>query len=106
MARKSGKNQSELIKFVSYIVCMTIGWILKQDLAQSFLLLLATFNLAIFCACVLPVKDGPQFRDGNWGHFSIPRQFFFVKATFHSTIFDIPMRPLREDQKHWHRFTR
>ena len=23
-----------------------------------------------------------------------------VKATFHSTIFDIPMRPLREDQKH------
>ena len=30
----------------------------------------------------------------------------FVKATFHSTIFDIPMRPLREDQKHRHRFTR
>ena len=23
-----------------------------------------------------------------------------VKATSHSTIFDIPMRPLREDQKH------
>ena len=28
------------------------------------------------------------------------------KATSHSTIFDIPMRPLREDQKHRHRFTR
>ena len=31
---------------------------------------------------------------------------FDVKATSHSTIFDIPMRPLREDQKHRHRFTR
>ena len=29
-----------------------------------------------------------------------------IKATSHSTIFDIPMRPLREDQKHRHRFTR
>ena len=29
-----------------------------------------------------------------------------VKATSHLTIFDIPMRPLREDQKHRHRFTR
>ena len=29
-----------------------------------------------------------------------------LKATSHSTIFDIPMRPLREDQKHRHRFTR
>ena len=28
-----------------------------------------------------------------------------VKATFHSTIFDIPMRPLREDQRHRQRFT-
>ena len=28
-----------------------------------------------------------------------------MKATSHSTIFDIPMRPLR-DQKHRHRFTR
>ena len=28
-----------------------------------------------------------------------------AKATSHSTIFDIPMRPLREDQKHRHRFT-
>ena len=37
---------------------------------------------------------------------NIRRQFFFVKATSHSTIFDIPMRPLREDQKHRHRFTR
>ena len=30
----------------------------------------------------------------------------FVKATSHSTISDIPMRPFREDQKHQHRFTR
>ena len=30
----------------------------------------------------------------------------YLKATSHSTIFDIPMRPLREDQKHRHRFTR
>ena len=29
-----------------------------------------------------------------------------LKATSHSTIFDIPMRLLREDQKHLHRFTR
>ena len=29
-----------------------------------------------------------------------------IKATFHSTIFDIPMRPLREDQRHRQRFTR
>ena len=29
-----------------------------------------------------------------------------LKATSHSMIFDIPMRPLREDQKHRHRFTR
>ena len=28
-----------------------------------------------------------------------------LKATSHSTIFDIPMRPLREDQKHRDRFT-
>ena len=28
------------------------------------------------------------------------------KATSHLTTFDIPMRPLREDQKHRHRFTR
>ena len=29
-----------------------------------------------------------------------------VRATSHSTILDIPMRPLRENQKHRHRFTR
>ena len=29
-----------------------------------------------------------------------------VKATSHSTIFDIQMRPLGGDQKHRHRFTR
>ena len=29
-----------------------------------------------------------------------------VKGTFHSTIFDIPMRPVREDQSHRRRFTR
>ena len=27
-----------------------------------------------------------------------------VKATSHSTIFDIPMRPVREDQRHRRRF--
>ena len=30
---------------------------------------------------------------------------FPLKATSHSTICDIPMRPLREDQKHRHGFT-
>ena len=30
----------------------------------------------------------------------------FLKATFHSTIFDIPMRPVREDQRQRRRFTR
>ena len=30
----------------------------------------------------------------------------FVKATSHSTIVDIPMRPMREDQRHRQRFTR
>ena len=29
-----------------------------------------------------------------------------VKATFHLTSFDIPMRPMREDQRHRRRFTR
>ena len=29
-----------------------------------------------------------------------------LKATSHSTIFDIPMRPLREDQRHRRRFAR
>ena len=29
-----------------------------------------------------------------------------LKATFHLTIFDIPMRPVREDQRHRRRFTR
>ena len=29
-----------------------------------------------------------------------------LKATSHSTIFDIPMRPLREDQRHRRRFIR
>ena len=29
-----------------------------------------------------------------------------LKATSHSTIFDIPMRPLSEDQIHRRRFTR
>ena len=29
-----------------------------------------------------------------------------IKGTSHSTIFDIPMRPLPEDQKHRRRFTR
>ena len=29
-----------------------------------------------------------------------------LKATSHSTIFDIPMRPMREDQRHRQRFTR
>ena len=28
------------------------------------------------------------------------------KATSHSTIFDIPMHPVREDKKHRHRFIR
>ena len=29
-----------------------------------------------------------------------------LEATFHSTIFDIPMCPVHEDQRHRHRFTR
>ena len=29
-----------------------------------------------------------------------------IKATSHSTIFDIPMRSVREDQRHRRRFTR
>ena len=29
-----------------------------------------------------------------------------VRSSLYSTIFDIPMRLLREDQKHRHRFTR
>ena len=36
----------------------------------------------------------------------IAKGYFSLKATSHSTIFDIPMRPLREDQKHRDRFTR
>ena len=40
------------------------------------------------------------------GIFRAERYFLLFKATSHSTIFDIPMRPLRKDQKHRHRFTR
>ena len=29
-----------------------------------------------------------------------------LKSTFHSMIFDIPMRPVHEDQRHRRRFTR
>ena len=29
-----------------------------------------------------------------------------LKPTSHSTIFDIPMRPVRKDQRHRRRFTR
>ena len=29
-----------------------------------------------------------------------------LKTTSHSTIFDIPMRPVHEDQRHRRRFTR
>ena len=29
-----------------------------------------------------------------------------LKATFHSTIFDIPMRPVHEDQRNRRRFSR
>ena len=37
---------------------------------------------------------------------SLKQRYLLLKATSHSTIFDIPMRPLREDQRHRHRFTR
>ena len=31
--------------------------------------------------------------------------FNTIKATFHSTIFDIPMRPVRDNERHQRRFT-
>ena len=34
---------------------------------------------------------------------TVKKKFTFLKATSHSTIFDIPMRRLREDQKYRHR---
>ena len=34
-----------------------------------------------------------------WGKHS-GRQRVPLKATYHSTIFDIPMHPVREDQRH------
>ena len=37
---------------------------------------------------------------------SLPGKSICLKATFHSTIFDIPMRPMCEDQIHRRRFTR
>ena len=37
---------------------------------------------------------------------TVARLAINLKATSHSTIFDIPMRPLREDQRHRRRFTR
>ena len=39
---------------------------------------------------------------GFWGFLTKRKS---VKATFHSTIFHIPMRPVREDQRHRRRFT-
>ena len=38
--------------------------------------------------------------------FCVTRPLVVVKATFHLTIFDIPMRHVREDQRHRRRFTR
>ena len=37
---------------------------------------------------------------------SISPSSLYIKATSHSTIFDIPMRPVREDKRHRRRFTR
>ena len=48
--------------------------------------------------------DLTDYRGRCWK--TISRRVDPVMATSHSTIFDIPMRPLREDQKHRHRFTR
>ena len=49
----------------------------------------------------LPSSVALSFR--NLG---ITRRQHFLKATSYSTIFDIPMRPLREHQRHRRRFTR
>ena len=46
-----------------------------------------------------------QSRKFEFNVFSIIH-LMTIKATSHSTIFGIPMRPLREDQKQRHRFTR
>ena len=49
----------------------------------------------------------------HFGHYAFLKIFSLrspskqtsFKATSHSTIFDIPMRPVREDQRHRRRFT-
>ena len=65
---------------------------------------------------VLPVKKGRNSPDGNYSFEFLPvarcprieivKRKVAVKAISHSTISDIPLRPLREDQKHRHHFTR
>ena len=55
--------------------------------------------------CTVPVSNRSRVNrvDASNGSEHIgPR----VKTTFHSTIFDIPMRPVRDDQRHRRRFTR
>ena len=46
----------------------------------------------------LASNDNPEFDKSA--------RLAVLKATSHSTIFDIPMRPVREDQRHRRRFTR
>ena len=63
----------------------------------------------------VPVWTGPKvkgFSSNLYKRYSMKTEeitlttCIIVKATSHSTIFDIPMRPFREDQKHRLRFTR
>ena len=59
---------------------------------------------------VLPVKKVGNSRDGNYSFEFCPlhaaHAYKLLMATSHSTIFDITMRPVREDQRHRLRFTR
>ena len=75
-----------LEQLLKFLVNFTLLKYVKSQGSYGFLI---TKEL-IFGFQILDLKD----------HFSA-----FLRATSHSTIFDIPMRPLRENQKHRHRFT-
>ena len=51
-------------------------------------------------------KPHSVYKNVLWIILKTVQNYAMLKATSHSSIFNIPMHPLREDQKHRDRFTR
>ena len=77
-----------------------------------FLLIVKNFVFEVQCGCSLPVMTPPRDKClANIDSDALSQVLFLkrnaiVKATSHSPIFDIPMRLVREDERHRRRFTR